>query len=81
MSVTYYVALPFVPGEEGPMPSEAKECLSEGMAIRVAESLSRKEGFIGALAFKRSGTPNLGQFGEAEVLKTFGLVPERLDEL
>lgn len=37
MSVTYYVALPFVDSDEGPMPAEAKECLTEPMAIRVAE--------------------------------------------
>jgi len=81
MSVTYFVALPFIDSDEGPMPGEAKECQSEGMAVRAAESLSRKEGFVGALAFKRSGAPNEGQFGDAVVLKTFGLVPERLDEL
>ena len=81
MSVTYYVALPFIDSDEGPMPAEAKECQSEGIAIRTAESLSKKDGFVGALAFKRTGTPNEGQFGDAVVLKTFGLVPERLDEL
>jgi len=81
MSVTYYVALPFINGEDGPAPGEAKECQSEPMAVRVAEGLSRKEGNIGALAFKRTGTPSQGQFGDAVVLKTFGLVPERLDEL
>jgi len=81
MSVTYYVALPFIPGEEGSMPGEAKECLTEPMAIRVAEGLSRKPENVGALAFKRTGTPGDGHFGDAIVLKTFGLVPERLDEL
>jgi hypothetical protein len=81
MSVTYYVALPFISAEEGPAPGEAKECHSEGIAIRTAESLSRKEGNIGALAFKRTGTPSQGTFSDAVVLKSFGLVPERLDEL
>src|SRR3979490_1778205 len=33
----------------------------------------------GALAFKRSGDPNMGNFGDATVLKTFGEVPETLD--
>jgi hypothetical protein len=33
------------------------------------------------LAFKRTGAPNLGDFGQATVLKTFGQVPENLDEL
>ena len=35
----------------------------------------------GALAFKRSGDPNMGSFGHAKVLRTFGEVPENLDEL
>ena len=81
MSVTYYVALPFVDSEVGPMPGEPMECQSEGMALMRAEAMSRKEEFVGALAFKRSGDPNMGSFGDATVLKTFGLVPENLDEL
>ena len=81
MSVTYYVALPFVDSEEGPVPAEAMECPNEGAAILKAEAMSRKEGFVGALAFKRTGEPNQGIFGEPTVLKTFGLVPENLDEL
>lgn len=81
MSITYYVALPFVDSEEGPLPAEAQECPREGMAILRAEAMSRKEGYVGALAFMRSGRPNEGVFGEPTILKTFGLVPESLDEL
>ena len=81
MSVTYFVALPFVDSEEGPLPAEAQECLSEGMALMRAEALSRKQEYVGALAFKRSGNPNEGVFGEPTILKTFGLVPESLNEL
>ena len=54
---------------------------SEHAAIRRAEAMSRNPENVGALAFKRTGTPNLGNFGEATVLKTFGHVPENLDEL
>lgn len=36
---------------------------------------------IGALAFMRSGDPNVGSFVDATVLKTFGKVPDNLDEL
>jgi hypothetical protein len=43
--------------------------------------MSRKEGIVGALAFKRTGSPNEGIFGEPTILRTFGLVPENLDEL
>ena len=33
------------------------------------------------LAFKRTGDPNMGNFGDATVLRTFGQVPGNLDEL
>jgi hypothetical protein len=81
MSVTYYVALPFVDSEEGPVPAEAMECPNEGTAISRAEAMSRKEGIIGALAFKRTGNPNEGSFGAPTILRQFGLVPDNLDEL
>ena len=54
---------------------------NESAAIRQAESMSRDPANAGALAFKRSGDPNMGNFGEATILKTFGEVPENLDEL
>ena len=81
MSVTYYVALPFVRTEEGIAPGQAQELPNEPAAIRRAEVMSRDPMNTGALAFKRSGDPNMGNFGEATVLKTFGQVPENLDEL
>jgi len=81
MAVTYYVALPFVRTEEGVVPGETQEMPNEGAAIRWAESMSRDPGNAGALAFKRSGDPNTGNFGDATILKTFGEVPKNLDEL
>jgi hypothetical protein len=54
---------------------------SEGAAIRRAEAMSRDAANAGALAFKRSGDPNMGNFGDAAILKTFGEAPENLDEL
>ena len=41
MSITYYVALPFVRTEEGAAPGEAQEMPNEGAAIRRAETMSR----------------------------------------
>jgi hypothetical protein len=35
----------------------------------------------GALAFKRSGDPNMGNFDDATILKAFGEVPKNLDKL
>jgi hypothetical protein len=81
MAVTYYVALPFVKTEEGVAPGQAQELPNEPAAIRRAESMSRDPANAGALAFKRSGDPNMGNFGDATILKTFGVVPENLDEL
>jgi hypothetical protein len=54
---------------------------NEPAAIRRAESMSRDSANAGVLAFKRSGDPNLGNFGDATILKTFGEVPENLHEL
>jgi hypothetical protein len=54
---------------------------NEGAALRRAEAMSRDVAYAGALAFKRSGDPGMGSFGDAVVLKTFGEVPDRLDEL
>ena len=81
MSVTYYVALPFGRSEDGISAGQAQELPNEVAAIRRAEALSRHPDNVGALAFKRSGEPNVGQFGEATILKVFGEVPGNLDEL
>jgi hypothetical protein len=81
MSLTYYVALPFVQHETGRAPGLAQECPNEASAMRRAEAMSRQQPNIGALAFKRTGEPSLGNYGDATILKTFGEVPENLDEL
>ena len=81
MAVTYYVALPFLRAEDGVAPGEAKEMPNERAAIRQAEAMSRDPANAGALAFKRSGDPNMGNFEEATILKSFGEVPNNLDEL
>jgi hypothetical protein len=81
MTITYYVALPFVKTEDGGAPGEAQEMPNEGAAIRRAEAMSRDAANAGALAFRRSGDPDVGNFNDATILKTFGEVPENLDEL
>jgi hypothetical protein len=81
MSVTYYVALPFIRAEDGSAPGEARECQSEGAAIRQAEVMSRDPANAGAVAFKRTGDPNVGEFSDAVVLRKFGEVPESLRDL
>ena len=77
--VTYFVALPFGQGDDGPSPRSAEECTSANAAIRRAEVLSRAEGNVGAVAFSRTGDPGAGEFGDAVVLKSFGEVPSLSD--
>lgn len=80
--VTYYVALPFLQDETGsPVAGAAQECQSSLAAIRRAEVLSRGVGSIGAVAFSRTGDPMIGEFGDAQLLKKFGNVPDDLSGL
>jgi hypothetical protein len=79
--VTYYVALPFVPSDEGIAAGEATECLSANAAVMRAEALSRKPGHVGALAFSRTGDPSSGDFGDAKVILKFGEAPKDLSTL
>jgi hypothetical protein len=81
MAVTYYVALPFIRAEDGIAPGQAQELPNEGAEIRRAGAMSRDPANAGALAFKRSGDPNLGSFEDAIVLQAYGDVPENLDDL
>jgi hypothetical protein len=74
--VIYYVALPFTLTEGGLAPGEAVECPSEAAAIRRAQALASDKANAGAVAFSRSGDPNLGEFDDAVILKAFGDVPE-----
>ena len=73
MSVTYYVALPFVRTEEGDLaPGEAKECPSALSAEREAYRLSVQ--YAGAVAFSRTGDPSTGEFSDAVVFRSYGEV-------
>jgi hypothetical protein len=76
--VTYYVALPFVASDDGIAPGEAVERFNPNAAVMRAEALSRKEGYVGAVAFSRSGDPATGDFSDATVIRKFGEVPEDL---
>lgn len=65
MSVTYYVALPFVKTEDGVAAGQAEEVPNE----------------TGSDSVQRSGDPNLGTFNGATILRSFGTVADNLDEL
>ena len=73
-------ALPFV-RTEGRAAGQAQEMPNEPAAVRRAEVMSRDPANTGALAFKRTGDPNMGSYGDATVLRRFGEVPDNLDEL
>ncbi len=80
--VTYYVALPFLQDDSGtPAAGAAEECQSASGAILRAELLSRAPGSIGAVAFSRTGDPMMGEFGDAQVIRKFGEVPDDLTAL
>jgi len=72
----YFVALPFEHVDGGLAPGEAVECAHAAAAIRRAEALASTKGNAGAVAFSRQGSPELGEFEDAVVLKTFGDVPD-----
>jgi hypothetical protein len=73
----YHVALPFTPVEgSGLAPGQAVECPYAAAAIRRAEVMSRDEANVGAIAFSRNGSPELGEFEDAVILTTFGEVPD-----
>lgn len=79
MDVTYSVAMRFVMADGSP-PGKL-ECLSANAAVMRAEALSRKPGCAGAVAFSRTGDPATGEFGDAELIRKFGDVPEDLSAL
>ena len=80
--VTYYVALPFLQDEAGsPVAGARKNARVRPLRLRRAELLSRSAGCIGAVAFSRTGDPMIGEFGDAQVLRKFGNVPDDLGAL
>jgi len=80
--ITYYVAMPFLLDDSGsPVAGAAEECQTSTSALRRAEILSRAAGYIGAVAFSRTGDPMMGEFGDAKLLQKFGNVPEDLGTL
>lgn len=79
--VTYFVALPFVAADDGLAAGEPVECTSPNAAVMRAETLSRREGHVGAVAFSRTGDPASGDFSDAQIIRRFGNVPNDLTDL
>lgn len=78
-TLSYFVALPFVLADDGTVVAGGPiECASAGTAILLAEVLPKTAGVVGAVAFSRTGDPDIGIFDDAVVLKRFGEVPTDL---
>ena len=78
--ITYFVVVPFKRTEDGLVAEQGIQCPSERSAIAQARGAVSK-GAIGAIAFKRSGDPALGEYGEATLVCKEGDLPDSVDEL
>ena len=73
--VTYYVAVGFERDEAGELVAlDPVEAQSSSAAVARARSLASTK--AGAIAFSRTGDPNVGEFADAVVLFTAGEVPD-----
>jgi hypothetical protein len=76
-SVTYYVAMAFEKTEEGDLVAlDPMESQSSTQAISRARLLATMK--AGAVAFSRTGDPDIGEFSDAVVLFKTGDVPDEL---
>lgn len=76
-SITYYVSMAFTRNEEGDVVAlEPVESQTPNIAISKARSLAASN--AGAIAFSRTGDPNMGEFNDARVLWQSGEVPPDL---
>jgi hypothetical protein len=76
-SVTYYVAMAFERSEEGDLVAmDPMESQSSTQAVSRARVLAATK--AGAVAFSRTGDPDIGEFADAVVLFKAGEVPDEL---
>jgi hypothetical protein len=76
-NITYYVSMGFVRNEEGDLVAlDPIESQTSSVAISTARSLAAKN--AGAVAFSRTGDPDVGEFDDAKVLWQAGEIPNDL---
>jgi hypothetical protein len=76
--ITYFAVLPFSRTEDGAFLAEAAiEVRSAEQARAVASSMEGAEG-KGAVAFSKTGDPQLGEWEDAVILSRYGDVPDDL---
>ena len=74
-TITYYVAMGFERDEEGELVAlDPMEAGTPSIAVSRAKSLAASK--AGAIAFSRTGDPDVGEFQDAVVLFKAGEVPE-----
>ena len=77
-TLTFHVALPFVRDEDGQLcPDQPIECPSPAAAVSRARAAASTR--AGAVAFSRTGDPDLGEYADAVLLATIGNVPADLE--
>jgi hypothetical protein len=77
-NITYHVALAIVRTEEGDLVVEdAVEVPTSAAAIMQARVIAG--GKTGAVAFSRTGDPDLGEYGDAVILARFGETPPEIE--
>jgi hypothetical protein len=79
-NITYFVVVPFKQTQDGLVAEQGIQCPSERSAIAQARGAVAK-GAIGAVAFRRSGDPALGEYGEATLICKEGDLPDSVDEM
>ncbi len=79
---TYFVAVPFIRAADGNLIAvEAVDAPNAAVARHRALVMSNSGENIGAVAFSRTGDPQLGEFDEAVVLARYGVTPDDLEIL
>ena len=78
-TIEYYVAVSFVRDDESEMVyGQAMAAQSSAEAKFLAQRLARQDG--GAVAFKRKADPDIGHYEDAEILGTYGEIPDDIEE-
>jgi hypothetical protein len=75
--VTYFAVLPFSRTEDGDFLAEAAIEVRSAQQARTTASRMEGEG-KGAVAFSKTGDPQLGEWSDATILGRYGDVPDDL---
>lgn len=78
--IYFVVVVAFEETESGLVAGQGIQCPSERAAISQARGAVSK-GAIGAIAFRRSGDPNIGEYGEAVLICKEGDLPDGVMEM